>query len=116
MYEDYKSFQGLSFENNINSINQLYFGLVMKISEIPFLIKDENNEQKLLSVNRIQIKSAIVDKVICYPKKINYVIFYVPNANSIFYLNQNNLLNECFFKGGEKPEFFIGLIIPQYIT
>ena len=106
-----ESFQGLSLENNINSINQLYFGLVMKISEIPFLIKDENNEQKLLSVNRIQIKSAIVDKVICYPKKINYIIFYVPKANSIFYLNQNNLLNECFFKGGEKPEFLIGLII-----
>ena len=92
MYEDYKSFQGLSFENNINSINQLYFGLGMKISEIPFLIKDENTEQNLLCANRIQIKSPMVDKVICYPKKINYIIFYVPNANSIFYLNQNNHL------------------------
>ena len=71
MNDNYKLFQGLSFENNINSINQLYFGLGMKISEIPFLIKDENTEQNLLCANSIQIKSPMVDKVICYPKKIN---------------------------------------------
>ena len=90
MYEDYKSFQGISFENNINSINHLFFGQGLKISDIPFIIKEENSDKNILAVNQINIKSSLIDKTICYPKKCIHIVFY--HENSIFYLTKNNTL------------------------
>ena len=80
MYEDYKSFQGISFENNVNSINHLYFGQGLKISDIPFIIKEENSDKNILAVNRIKIKSQTFDKTICYPKKCIHIVFYFDNS------------------------------------
>ena len=90
MYEDYKSFQGTTFEKNINSINHLLFGQGLKISDIPYIIKEENSDKNILAINRINIKSDKVDKTICYPKKCIHIVFY--HENSIFYLTQNNIL------------------------
>ena len=92
IYEDYKSFQGLSFENNINSINKLLFGSGLKISDIPFLIKEENNDKKILALNRIKINSKSGNKIICYPKKCIYTVFYYEKFYSILYLTDNNNL------------------------
>ena len=89
MYEDYKS-QGASFEKNINSINHLLFGQGLKITDIPYIIKEEKSDKNILAINRINIKSNIVDKTICYPKKCIHIVFY--HENSIFYLTQNNTL------------------------
>ena len=90
IYEDYKSFQGISFENNINSINHLFFGQGLKISDIPFIIKEENSDKNILAVNQIKIKSSLIDKTICYPKKCIHIVFYY--ENSIFYLTKNYTL------------------------
>ena len=70
LYEDYKSFQGITFENNINSTNRLLFGQGLKISDTPFIIKEENSDKNFLAVNKIHIKSDLVDKIICYPKNV----------------------------------------------
>ena len=99
MYEDYKSFQGISFENNVNSINHLYFGQGLKISDIPFIIKEENSDKNILAVNWIKIKSQTFDKTICYPKKCIHIAFYFDN--SIFYLTENNTL-EIYKLGKDK--------------
>ena len=90
IYEDYKSFKGTTFENNINCINHLLFGQGLKISDIPYIIKEEKSDKNILAINRINIKSNIVDKTICYPKKCIHIVFY--HENSIFYLAQNNTL------------------------
>jgi hypothetical protein len=90
MYEDYKSFQGTTFEKKINYINHRVFGQGLKISDIPYIIKEENSDKNILSINRINIKSNTVDKTICYPKKCIHIVFY--HENSIFYLTQNNTL------------------------
>ena len=90
LYEDYKSFQGITFENNINSINHLLFGQGLKISDTPFIIKEENSDKNILAVNQIHIKSKLDDKTICYPKKCINIVFY--HENCIFYLGENNTL------------------------
>ena len=90
LYEDYYSFQGITFENNINSMNHLLFGQGLKISDTPFIIKEENSYKNYLAVNKIHIKSALVDKTICYPKKCVNIVFY--HENCIFYLGENNTL------------------------
>ena len=90
LYEDYYSFQGITFENNINSMNGLLFGQGLKISDTPFIIKEENSGKNFLAVNQIHIKSQIVDKTICYPKKCVNIVFY--HENCIFYLGENNTL------------------------
>ena len=90
LYEDYYSFQGITFENNINSMNSLLFGQGLKISDTPFIIKEENSGKNFLAVNQIHIKSQIVDKTICYPKKCVNIVFY--HENCIFYLGENNTL------------------------
>ena len=56
VYEDYYSFQGITFENNINSMNGLLFGQGLKISDTPFIIKEENSDKIYLAVNQIHIK------------------------------------------------------------
>lgn len=90
LYEDYYSFQGITFENNINSMNRLLFGQGLKISDTPFIIKEENSDKNFLAVNKIHIKSQLVDKTICYPKKCVNIVFY--HENCIFYLGENNTL------------------------
>ena len=90
VYEDYYSFQGITFENNINSMNRILFGQGLKISDTPFIIKEENSDKNFLAVNKIHIKSQLVDKTICYPKKCVNIVFY--HENCIFYLGENNTL------------------------
>ena len=90
LYEDYCSFQGITFENNINSMNRILFGQGLKISDTPFIIKEENSDKNFLAVNKIHIKSQLVDKTICYPKKCVNIVFY--HENCIFYLGENNTL------------------------
>ena len=70
MYEDNKSFQGTTFEKKINYINHRVFGQGLKISDIPYIIKEENSDKNILSINRINIKSNTVDKTKFYIKSV----------------------------------------------
>ena len=105
LYEDYKSFQGITFENNINSTNSLLFGQGLKISDTPFIIKEENSGKNFLAVNKIHIKSDIVDKTICYPKRCVNIVFY--HENCIFYLGENNTLEMYKLKQNNVEKFLI---------
>ena len=104
LYEDYYSFQGITFENNINSMNRLLFGQGLKISDTPFIIKEENSDKNFLAVNQIHIKSKLVDKTICYPKKCINIVFFLENC--IFYLGQSNNL-EMYKLMSEKVEKYL---------
>ena len=90
IYADYLSFQGSTFENNIKSINSLYLGQGIKISDVPFIIKDEKSNKNYIAVNQINIKTQMEEKIIYIPKKYLYLVFYF--NNSIFYINRNNTL------------------------
>ena len=105
LYEDYKSFQGITFENNINSTNRLLFGQGLKISDTPFIIKEENSDKNFLAVNKIHIKSDLVDKIICYPKKCVNIVFY--HENCIFYLGENNTLEMYKLMQNKVEKFLI---------
>lgn len=90
IYADYQSFQGNTFESNIKSINNLYLGQGIKISEVPFIIKEDKSNKNYIAVNRINIKTQIEEKIVYIPKKFIYIVFYF--HNSIFYINKNNSL------------------------
>ena len=90
IYADYQSFQGSTFESNIKSINNLYLGQGIKISDVPFIIKDEKSNKNYIAVNQINIKTQMEEKTIYIPKKFLYIVFYF--NNSIFYINRNNTL------------------------
>ena len=90
IYADYLSFQGSTFESNIKSVNNLYLGQGIKISDVPFIIKEEKSNKYYLAVNQINIYTQMEQKTIYIPKKFLYIAFYF--NNSIFYINRNNTL------------------------
>ena len=93
-FEDYKSFKGKTFENNINAINSLLFGQGLKISEIPFFYKDEGDEKIYLSANLITIKPTLgnaEEEIICYPLSYSFIVFCYNGV--LFYLDEKHHLN-----------------------
>ena len=105
LYDDYESFQGITFENNINSVNHLLFGQGLKISDIPFIIKEEKTHKNILAVNRISINTDLVDKTIFYPKKCVNIVFF--HDNCIFYLAHNNYLQIYKLESNNIVKYFI---------
>ena len=51
IYCDYKQFKGNTFENNINSINNLLLGKSQKISNTQFIYVDKNDGKNYISAN-----------------------------------------------------------------
>ena len=94
IYYDYKEFKGNTFEKNINSINNLYFGQGIAISETPFIYIDEKEKKNYLSTNCFIIESYSDNKnnskMICYPISFLNLIFY--SNNLLFNLDSNNRL------------------------
>ena len=58
LYYDAGKFKGNTFENNINTINKLYLGIGLKITDIPYIYVDEKDNKTYLAVNhRFMIKT-----------------------------------------------------------
>ena len=104
LYYDVGKFKGNTFENNINTINKLYLGLGLKISELPYIYINESDNKTYLSANCFTIKTIKEtnktdliakakegEKAIYYPVSFLYNVFY--DNNTIFYLDSNSQLN-----------------------
>ena len=103
LYYDAGKFKGNTFENNINTINKLYLGIGLKITDIPYIYVDEKDNKTYLAANRFMIKTTSQkndsminakkeEKITNYPISFIYRVFF--HNNIIFYLDQkNNELN-----------------------
>lgn len=92
IYCDYKKFKGNTFENNINSINNLLLGRSNKISNKQFIYYDEKDEKNYLSANYFMVNTRTKknEVKICYPHNFLHSIYYYNNL--FFYVNKNNEL------------------------
>ena len=117
IYCDYKQFKGNTFENNINSINNLLLGKSQKISNTQFIYVDKNDGKNYISANYFIIwknannnhhgqinykdeknkndnyhKEENKENVIkmCYPQNFIYPIYF--HDNRLYYINKNNEL------------------------
>lgn len=94
IYYDIHQFKGNIFQDNINTINNLYFGQGILISDIPYIYWSESDKKNYLSTNCFSINSGSKDdneKMICYPESFLHFVFFYDNL--LFYLNhQNNLI------------------------
>jgi len=93
LYCDFGGFKGFSFQKNIDSINKLYFGLGLTISDIPYVFRDESDGKYYLSAYCFSIKSSNenITKEIYYPESFLNLVFY--HNNLIFFVNTNNELS-----------------------
>ena len=51
IYYDIHQFKGNIFQDNIDTINNLYFGQGIMISDIPYIYRSESEKKNYLSTN-----------------------------------------------------------------
>ena len=93
LYCDIGSFKGFSFQNNVDSINKLFFGLSLSLSENTYIFKNEEDGKYYLSAYcfRIIPENKTNIKKIYYPTSFLNLIFY--HKNIIFFIRSNNELS-----------------------
>ena len=92
IYYDAEKFKGNTFEQNINSVNKLYLGLGLKISDVPYIYMSEKDNNIYLSANSFTMETKEKEpKIINYPTSFLYQVFY--HNNLLFYLDSNNQIN-----------------------
>ena len=92
LYKDFGGFKGFTFQDNINSINKLYYGQGLKISEVPFIFKNENDNKYYISAHKIELLSKDGERVklIYFPESFLNQVFY--HDNLLFFFNSNYTL------------------------
>ena len=90
IYHDIAKFKGNSFEKNINSVNKLYLGLGLKISDVPYIYIDDSDKNIYLSAINFSLQYKGQNHQINYPASFIYKVFYYDGL--LFYLQENNLL------------------------
>ena len=93
LYADIGGFKGFSFQSNIDSINKLYFGQGLALSEIPYIYKSEKDGKYYLSAYCFKIIDAKgeTSREIYYPETFLNLVFY--HDETIFFVNSNNDLS-----------------------
>ena len=93
LYADIGGFKGFSFQSNIDSINKLYFGQGLALSEIPYIYKSEKDGKYYLSAYCFKIIDADgkTSGEIYYPETFLNLVFY--HDKTIFFVNSNNDLS-----------------------
>lgn len=89
LYKDFSNFKGGLFQENVNSINKLYFGQGLKLSDVPFIFKNEKDKKYYLSVNEFEIFSKKENKsqFIYLPENFINQVFYYDGL--LFFVSQN---------------------------
>ena len=92
IYDDIRRFKGNTFEQNINTVNKLYLGLGLKISDVPYIyIDDTDNNIYLSAVNFVKENKDKKDNYeINYPPSFIYHVFYCDGL--LFYFEEKNQL------------------------
>ena len=94
IYCDYSHFKGLTFEDNINEINNLLLGKSLKISNTQFIYTDEHEKKNYISANYFYIRMNTKDDKnnkeikFFYPHNFIYSVFFYDNK--LFYINKKN--------------------------
>lgn len=92
IYYDIGMLKGNTFEQSINTVNKLYLGLGLKISEVPYIYISENDKKIYLAANCFTLETKEEkEKIINYPISFLYNVFY--HNNILFLLDSNNQLN-----------------------
>ena len=87
IYADIGGFKGNTFQNNINSINRLYYGQGLKISDTLYLHRNEKDNKYYLSANKIEIKPKGGQK--------SQLMYFPDNFLNKVFLYNNNLFFIC---------------------
>jgi len=96
LYCDKHITKGNMFQDNVNMINNLYFGQGSIVSDsLLFVYMDEKEKKRYISTNCLIIEAKLGDKeiknkMICYPINFLMPIFY--HDHQLFYLNHQNEL------------------------
>ena len=92
IYDDIRRFKGNTFEQNINTVNKLYLGLGLKISDVPYIYIDDTDKNIYLSAVNF-VKENNNGKENCeinYPPSFIYNVFYCDGF--LFYFGEKNQL------------------------
>ena len=92
LYCDKHQTKGNMFQDNVNIINNLYFGQGSIVSDSLLFVYMEEKE-RYISTNCLIIETNLEDKeikskMICYPTNFLVPIFY--HDHQLFYLNHQN--------------------------
>ena len=90
LYADIGGFKGFSFQNNIDSINKLYFGQGLVISKAPYIYRNEKDGKYYLSAYCFKIDDGENSKEIYYPEAFLNLAFY--HDQKIYFVNSQNEL------------------------
>ena len=92
LYFDVEKSKGNTFEKNVNIINNMYFGKGIDISDNPFIIINEKDQNKYLSILHfvIKTKEGQVLKEVFMPASFLQPIFYYENI--LFHFSHDNKL------------------------
>ena len=83
IYCNYSHFKGLTFEDNINEINNLLLGKSLKISNTQFIYTDEHEKKNYISANYFYIRMNTKDDKnnkeikFFYPHNFIYSVFFL---------------------------------------
>ena len=110
IYCDYKQFKGITFENNINSINNLLLGKSQKISNTQFIYVDKNDGKNYISANYFMIwkneKININNENNNHHGQINDKDEKNKNDNNHKVENKENVIKMCYPQNFIYPIFF----------
>ena len=113
LYCDMGNFKGFTVQNNIGSINKLYFGLSLSLSDTPYIYKNEEDGKYYLGAYCFNINQEKENKIknIYYPASFLNLIFYYNNM--IFFIKSNNELSLYEFENNKCINYIFS---PQYLA
>ena len=90
LYYDIGGFKGNTFQDNINSINKLYYGQGLKISEVLYLLRNQKDNKYYLMANKIELdlKNGEKSQMFYYPENFLNQVFIYKNTY-IFFISQD---------------------------
>ena len=93
LYCDMGNFKGFTVQNNIDSVNKLYFGLGLRLSDTPYIYKNEEDGNIYLGAYIFKIIPENLNntKNIYLPANCLNLTFY--HNNMIFFIKPNNELS-----------------------
>ena len=106
-------FKSFTVQNNIGSINKLYFGLSLSLSYTPYIYKNEVDGKYYLAAYCFRINQEKENNIknIYYPTSFLNLIFYYNNM--IFFIKSNNELSLYKFENNKCINYIFS---PQYLA
>ena len=113
IYFDSADFKGNIIKDNINTINKIYFGQGIRITETPFIYRRQSDGKYYLSAFKFSIEQeeGKKSKVFYYPINFLNLTFY--HANCLFFLRTIKILDLFKFEKDSYTKYQITQKTPQ---